>query len=194
MTAARAVASEFIGVGSAVLGAGRGRHPGPTDATGDGVATDPPSGRVPDRRRQRVGERDRRRAPCRTRSARPSSAQTTFGKGTVQQWQELTGEGGAFRLTVARWLTPDKRWIHETGLEPDVAGHVPADAAAGEDPVARPGPRAARQAHRRRSADAACRATGRPGEPPRTARPSHALALHRQSGKVACGTKGGDVQ
>ena len=41
--------------------------------------------------------------------------QTTFGKGTVQQWQELTGEGGAFRLTVARWLTPDQRWIHDVG-------------------------------------------------------------------------------
>ena len=41
--------------------------------------------------------------------------QTSFGKGTVQQWQELTGEGGAFRLTIARWLTPDKRWIHDVG-------------------------------------------------------------------------------
>ena len=28
--------------------------------------------------------------------------QTSFGKGTVQQWQELTGEGGAFKLTIAR--------------------------------------------------------------------------------------------
>ena len=46
--------------------------------------------------------------------------QQSFGKGTVQQWQELTGEGGAFKLTVARWLTPDKRWIHGVGLTPDV--------------------------------------------------------------------------
>ena len=42
----------------------------------------------------------------------------TFGKGTVQQWNELTGEGGAFRLTIARWLTPDKRWIHDVGIDP----------------------------------------------------------------------------
>jgi carboxyl-terminal processing protease len=61
--------------------------------------------------------------------------QTSFGKGTVQQWQELTGEGGAFRLTVAKWLTPNKRWIHDVGLEPQVPVEVPADLAPGEDPT-----------------------------------------------------------
>lgn len=44
--------------------------------------------------------------------------QTTFGKGTVQSWQELSN-GGGLRLTTARWLTPDDNWIHETGLTPD---------------------------------------------------------------------------
>ena len=61
--------------------------------------------------------------------------QTTFGKGTVQQWQELPGEGGAFRLTVARWLTPNKTWIHDAGIEPDIAVTIPEDLPAGEDPV-----------------------------------------------------------
>ena len=61
--------------------------------------------------------------------------QTTFGKGTVQQWQELPGEGGAFRLTVARWLTPDGRWIHESGIAPDVAVEPPDDLGPDEDPV-----------------------------------------------------------
>jgi carboxyl-terminal processing protease len=51
--------------------------------------------------------------------------QTSFGKGTVQQWQELTGEGGAFRLTIARWLTPNKRWIHDVGIEPQVLVELP---------------------------------------------------------------------
>ena len=60
--------------------------------------------------------------------------ETTFGKGTVQQWQELTGEGGAFRLTIARWLTPDKRWIHDVGIEPDVLVEIPEDPGVGEDP------------------------------------------------------------
>ncbi|MCA9935795.1 MAG: S41 family peptidase [Anaerolineales bacterium] len=44
--------------------------------------------------------------------------QTTFGKGTVQTWQELSN-GGGVRITIARWLTPDETWVHETGLEPD---------------------------------------------------------------------------
>jgi carboxyl-terminal processing protease len=61
--------------------------------------------------------------------------QTSFGKGTVQQWQELTGEGGAFRLTIARWLTPNKRWIHHVGLVPQVPVAVPANPKPGDDPT-----------------------------------------------------------
>jgi carboxyl-terminal processing protease len=46
--------------------------------------------------------------------------ETTFGKGTVQQWTPLEGDHGGFRLTVAKWLTPDKTWIHGTGIVPDL--------------------------------------------------------------------------
>ena len=59
--------------------------------------------------------------------------QTSFGKGTVQQWQELSGEGGAFKLTIARWLTPDKRWIHKVGLKPDVVVEIPDGTPADQD-------------------------------------------------------------
>ena len=61
--------------------------------------------------------------------------QTSFGKGTVQQWQELTGEGGAFRLTIARWLTPSKHWIHDIGLEPEVPVELPAELDPDTDPT-----------------------------------------------------------
>lgn len=44
---------------------------------------------------------------------------TTFGKGTVQKWINLSSEEGAVRVTVARWLTPDGNNIHEIGLTPD---------------------------------------------------------------------------
>ena len=54
--------------------------------------------------------------------------ETTFGKGTIQQWQTLTDDTGGFRLSVARWLTPHKRWIHEQGLTPDVPVSAPAGA------------------------------------------------------------------
>jgi carboxyl-terminal processing protease len=46
--------------------------------------------------------------------------QTTFGKGTIQQWVDLTDDSGGFRLTIAKWLTPAKRWIHMKGLTPDI--------------------------------------------------------------------------
>ena len=61
--------------------------------------------------------------------------QQSFGKGTVQQWQELTGEGGAFKLTIAKWLTPKKRWIHGVGLTPDVVVTLPDPVPAGTDPT-----------------------------------------------------------
>jgi carboxyl-terminal processing protease len=45
--------------------------------------------------------------------------ETTFGKGTVQTWQQLVN-GGGIRLTIARWLTPDRHWIHKQGIVPDI--------------------------------------------------------------------------
>jgi carboxyl-terminal processing protease len=50
--------------------------------------------------------------------------ETTFGKGTVQTWQSLVN-GGGVRLTIARWLTPDRHWIHELGITPDVVVEWP---------------------------------------------------------------------
>jgi carboxyl-terminal processing protease len=59
---------------------------------------------------------------------------TSYGKGTVQQWIELDNDTGGVKLTVAKWLTPDKRWIHKVGLVPEIVVEVPADTPAGEDP------------------------------------------------------------
>lgn len=60
--------------------------------------------------------------------------ETSFGKGTVQEWIDL-GELGGVKLTVNKWLTPNKRWIHKVGITPDVAVTVPTDNPAGTDPV-----------------------------------------------------------
>jgi carboxyl-terminal processing protease len=49
----------------------------------------------------------------------PLVGATTFGKGSVQNWIALDNNQGALRVTIARWLTPDKRQINETGLVPD---------------------------------------------------------------------------
>ncbi len=50
--------------------------------------------------------------------------QTSFGKGTVQIWHPLSN-GGGLRLTISRWLTPSKLWVHEVGLEPDYSIALP---------------------------------------------------------------------
>ena len=44
----------------------------------------------------------------------------TFGKGYIQNWIPLTGDNGAVRITIARWLTPNGRQIQDFGLTPDV--------------------------------------------------------------------------
>lgn len=44
--------------------------------------------------------------------------QTSFGKGTIQGAEELSG-GAGLHITTARWLTPNGTWVHDKGLEPD---------------------------------------------------------------------------
>ena len=46
--------------------------------------------------------------------------ESTFGKGTVQNIRRLSDES-CLRLTIKRWLTPDSIWIHQNGIEPDIA-------------------------------------------------------------------------
>ena len=135
VTAARDVASEFIGSGPIFWEEEAGGRQTPTDAVPGGAATgeDLEIVCLVDRGSASASEivagalQDTGRARI--------VGQTTFGKGTVQQWQELTGEGGAFRLTVAKWLTPDKRWIHDVGVVPDVEVELPDVIGAGEDPI-----------------------------------------------------------
>ncbi len=46
--------------------------------------------------------------------------ETTYGKGSVQNWIPLQNHQGAVRITVALWLTPKQRQISGKGLTPDV--------------------------------------------------------------------------
>ena len=59
--------------------------------------------------------------------------ETTFGKGVVQTFMDLS-DGSGLKLTIAKWLTPNGRWIQGTGLTPDRV--VPAaTAGSADDPV-----------------------------------------------------------
>jgi carboxyl-terminal processing protease len=61
--------------------------------------------------------------------------ETSFGKGSVQVWIPLQGDGGAVRVTTARWYTPLRRLIHGIGLTPDVIVPAPEDGTAELDPA-----------------------------------------------------------
>jgi len=61
--------------------------------------------------------------------------ETSYGKGSVQNWHPLRGDNGAVRVTIARWLTPEGRSISGQGITPELAVQLTADDhAAGRDP------------------------------------------------------------
>ncbi|MEI7744127.1 MAG: S41 family peptidase, partial [Chloroflexota bacterium] len=134
VTAARSIASQFLADGTVFWEEDAAGNLTETAATSGGLATDPSiklivlvdggsasaseivAGALHDRgRAQLVGTK-------------------TFGKGTVQQWTQLESDSGGFRLTIAKWLTPDKTWVHKVGITPDVVVDTP-PAKPGDDPI-----------------------------------------------------------
>ena len=138
VTAARSIASEFLSSGPLFWEETADGTQTETDASDDpattGAATDPAIHLVVliDGGSASASEivagalHDRKRATL--------VGQTSFGKGTVQQWIELPNTG-ALKLTIAKWLTPDKTWIHHVGIVPDVVVTPPPNAAPDQDPV-----------------------------------------------------------
>ncbi|OGG20369.1 hypothetical protein A3D03_05995 [Candidatus Gottesmanbacteria bacterium RIFCSPHIGHO2_02_FULL_40_13] len=45
--------------------------------------------------------------------------ETSFGKGSIQETQDLTN-GAGVHITVAKWLVPSGKWINGEGISPDV--------------------------------------------------------------------------
>jgi len=133
VTAARQIASEFIGSGPIFWEQDADGTQTETAATGQGIATADSIKVVVmvDKGSASASEivagalQDRKRATV--------VGETSFGKGTVQQWIQLQ-DGSALKLTIAKWLTPDKRWIHHVGIVPDVAVAAPTDPTAKADP------------------------------------------------------------
>lgn len=44
----------------------------------------------------------------------------TFGKGTIQELNDVNGSNDQYKFTVKKWLTPKGIWIHGEGLEPNL--------------------------------------------------------------------------
>jgi carboxyl-terminal processing protease len=135
VTAARKIASQFIGSGPIFWEQDAKGNELPTDALPGGAATDPHIRLICLIDKGSASASEIVAGALQATGRATLVGQRSFGKGTVQQWQELAGEGGAFRLTIARWLTPDKRWIHNVGIEPDVVVEPPAAGVPDKDPV-----------------------------------------------------------
>lgn len=43
----------------------------------------------------------------------------SFGKGTIQDAKDFK-DGSGLHITIAKWLTPNKVWVHGDGLNPDI--------------------------------------------------------------------------
>jgi carboxyl-terminal processing protease len=130
ITDAQKVASTFIASGPVFWQQYADGSQHETDATPGGVATDPSIKVVLliDHGSASASEivagalQDAKRATL--------VGETSYGKGTVQQWLPLS-DSGTLKLTIAKWLTPLKRWIHKIGIVPEVP--VAASTAAGAD-------------------------------------------------------------
>jgi carboxyl-terminal processing protease len=135
VTAARTISSQFIGSGVLFWEQDASGEQIATEAIPGGVATDPDLRLVALIDGGTASASEIVAGALQDTGRATLVGQTSFGKGTVQQWQELSGEGGAFRLTVARWLTPSKRWIHDVGIVPDVVVTLSTPVPAGTDPT-----------------------------------------------------------
>jgi carboxyl-terminal processing protease len=133
VTAARSVASEFIGSGPIFWQEDANGTQTETDAEEGGAATNPEIELAVLIDRGSASASEIVAGAIQDTGRGILVGESSFGKGTVQQWTPLDNDAGGFRLTVAKWLTPDKRWIHHVGLEPDVA--VDAATAEGDDPI-----------------------------------------------------------
>lgn len=131
---ARHVASQFIGSGPVYWTEDAKGLQIEVDADSGGVATDPAIRLVVLINRGSASASEIVAGALQDRGRAKLIGETSFGKGTVQEWIDL-GKLGGVKLTVNKWLTPNKRWIHKVGLTPDVAVVVPADNPPGADPV-----------------------------------------------------------
>lgn len=115
------IASEFISSGTAVMQEDKNQKRTPYPVTGKGLLTDVPVVVLINKGSASASEivagalRDHDRAKL--------VGETSFGKGTIQQAEDLGG-GAGLHVTIAKWLTPDANWVgngkNGQGLKPDV--------------------------------------------------------------------------
>jgi carboxyl-terminal processing protease len=134
ISAAQEIASEFVDDGLLFTQESAGDEVIEWEASGGGQATDPTievavlinegSASASEIVAAALDETDRA-----TLIGQPS-----FGKNTVQIWDELAN-GGGVRITISRWFTPNHSSVAPNGVQPDIVVDVPEGTPADQDPV-----------------------------------------------------------
>lgn len=136
LTAALKIASQFIASGPVYWEQPASGAPEATAALPGGVATDPSIKLVVLIDKNSASASEIVAAALQDTKRGTLIGQQSYGKGTVQQFLPLDGNNGGFRLTIARWLSPNQRWINKVGITPDVVVPLPdANTPPGTDPV-----------------------------------------------------------
>lgn len=122
--AANSVASEFVKSGLIFSQESAGDQVKRWEATGDGAVTDP---NIPVAVLVNGGSASASEivtAALKETGRATIVGQPTYGKNTVQLWEELVN-GGGVRITISRWFTPDHHSVAPDGVQPDVSVEVP---------------------------------------------------------------------
>jgi carboxyl-terminal processing protease len=120
VTAAQQIASQFLANGPVFYEQDAAGNLIEADAQSGGMATDPSIKLVVLVDGGTASASEILTGALRDRGRATIVGTKTYGKGTVQQWIQLEDNSGGFRLTIERWLTPDKVWIHKVGITPGV--------------------------------------------------------------------------
>jgi carboxyl-terminal processing protease len=134
ITAARDIASEFIEEGLLFTQESAGDEVIEWEATGDGQAIDESIEVVVLVNGGSASASEIVAAAMEETDRATIIGEPTFGKNTVQIWDELVN-GGGVRITISRWFTPEHDSVAPDGVQPDITVAVPEDTPPEEDPV-----------------------------------------------------------
>ncbi|MEX0630942.1 MAG: S41 family peptidase [Chloroflexota bacterium] len=134
ITAAQQVASEFVAGGLLFSQESAGDQVIDWDATDGGQATDPAIEVVVLINGGSASASEIVAAALEETNRATLIGEPTFGKNTVQIWDELAN-GGGVRITISRWFTPNHNSVAPDGVQPDIVVSVPEGTPADEDPV-----------------------------------------------------------
>jgi carboxyl-terminal processing protease len=134
ITAAEAIASEFIKSGLIFSQESSGGEKKRWEATGDGLATDTSLPLAVLVNGGSASASEIVAAALKETGRGVLIGQPTYGKNTVQVWSELVDHSGV-RVTISRWFTPKHNSVAPDGVQPDVTVEVPDGTPPDQDPV-----------------------------------------------------------